>query len=278
MKFYGRSQEVAESIVERFKSGNVAEPMKQILLQGTEVPMQSWSWNNRFVLYITGHTDARGFRQWADVGRSVKGSKATGYILVRSNIRKRVKNEITGKEEEEEEITVTTGFGTTPVWDISVTSGKPLQTPESHKRLLEALPLIEVARQWGVNVKTISPANLGYLGYYSRSSNEIAVGTVNLRTWLHELMHKADEVNGTKTEAPNHWRSEAVAELGACVLAHMLNLSGDIDEGGAWEYIKHQAKGDTSEAIKICMQVLKRVGNVVDLIIRTASEVELATA
>ncbi len=278
-KYYGKSEEVGLSIVQRFQAGTVAEPLKQVLLSGTEVPMNGWSFNNRFVLIITGHTDARGIKQWASVGRSIKGSKATGYIMVpySRTFTKLVVTPETGREEEKK-VTVITGYGTTPVWDVSVTSGEPLQTPEEHKRILEALPLMEVARAWGVDVKTISPANLGYLGYYANDRNEIAVGTVNVRTWLHELMHKADFVNGTKVEPPNHWRSEAVADLGACVLAHMLGLQ-EVDEGGAWEYnIKAQAKGDKLEAINICMQVIKRVGAVVDLILTTAEKQEAAVA
>jgi hypothetical protein len=166
-------------------------------------------------------------------------------------------------------------MGTQAVWDISVTHGEPLQVPEEHIRVLESLPLIEVAEQWGVSVKTVSPAGLGYLGYYSPTRDEIAVGTVNVRTWLHELVHKADYLNGTKTEEPNHWRSEAVAELGSCVLAHMLGLD-EVDEGGAWEYIKAQAKGNDKEAINICLQVLKRVGEVVNLILEAAEAAQPA--
>ena len=48
-----------------------------------------------------------------------------------------------------------------------------------------------------------------------RRGASIALGVENLSTWAHEFIHAADDRLGHLTENGQHWRAEAVAELGA---------------------------------------------------------------
>jgi hypothetical protein len=55
------------------------------------------------------------------------------------------------------------------------------------------------------------------------------VGVKNLATFAHELLHSADDRNGTMTENGQQWRSETVAELGGAVLLRLLGFEDDVD-------------------------------------------------
>ena len=277
-KYYGKSQEIAQSVLERFKSGNVAEPLKMVLLSDNRTPMAKWSFLNQFVCILSGCTDARGIKQWAKVGRKVTGEKARTYILAPLTKTIRKTNAKTGEEETSSYVY---GFKSIPVWDVEQTHGDPLpeeDEPEDHKRTLESLPLLNVAEEWGVKVLTQGVQGSGYLGYYSRGADVIVTGVENPIVFLHELVHKADYLNGTKVEEPNHPTSEAVAQLGACILAHMIGLGEQADEGFTWKYIQQQAGSDNDKAVKLCTQVLDRTCKVVNLILETAEAAKVAAA
>ena len=55
---------------------------------------------------------------------------------------------------------------------------------------MNSLPLIEVARAWGLNVDAYNGLNSAAKGKYVRKT-AIAVGVKNLATWDHELIHAA---------------------------------------------------------------------------------------
>ena len=76
---------------------------------------------------------------------------------------------------------------------------------------MNSLPLIEVARTWGLDVDAYNGLEGAPNGKYMRKK-AIAVGVKNLSTW-HELIHAADDRLGNLTERGQHWRSEVVAEL-----------------------------------------------------------------
>lgn len=273
MKYFGRSKEVAEALLQQFENGDVAAPLKMVLLSNPGLPQGNWSWTNQFITMMMGCTDARGFKQWQKVGRRV-ASGPRAYIRV--PLMNRYKTE--DKEGNEETRQYIYACKTVPVWDVAQTSGDDLEEPEDHAALLEALPLMAVAEAWGVKVKAIGVQNKGFLGWYNPTFDEIAIGTENVIVWLHELFHKGDFQNQTKMEPANHWRSETVAQLGACVLAHMLGIGDQADEGMTWQYIKKQVGTDTDKAVTACTQVLNRVCEVAQLIMKTADELAAVDA
>jgi hypothetical protein len=73
-------QEVAQQILDAFKAGTIPSALAQIFLHhksNSDSPASRWSWRNQLIAAIAGHFDARGFRQWQQVGRSVrKGERA----------------------------------------------------------------------------------------------------------------------------------------------------------------------------------------------------------
>ena len=88
---------------------------------------------------LAGHADARGFRQWQEVGRWVRKGEKSFTIL--APVLKTVRDEATGKEKE-----ALLGFRGIPVFGFGQTDGRPLPPadPDTAARLTG-----EYAAQWG---------------------------------------------------------------------------------------------------------------------------------
>ena len=136
---------------------------------------------------------------------------------------------------------------------------------------LNRLPLIDVARRWGLSVEAYSGQPRGSHGKY-RWRQAIALGVENLSTWAHELLHAADDRLGNLTERGQHWRSETVAELGGAVLLTTLGIKQEADVGGCWEYVSAYAKDAQIEPVTACQRVLKRICDAVALVLDTAEK------
>jgi hypothetical protein len=123
MKFYGKAQEVAEKILEAFKSGNLPKALAPVFVRRKDdVPCRQWSWGNQLLCMLHGTSDARGMKQWNDVGRKVKkGSKAFD-ILVPLTKTILVKDE----KGEERNIPVVYGFRCAAVFGVESPEGAEL--------------------------------------------------------------------------------------------------------------------------------------------------------
>lgn len=268
-----RVQAVAESIVNAFKTGELPKALAQLFLDvcPEDSPTRTWSWRNRLVVALRGEKDARGFRQWKRVGRSVKRGERAFHIL--GPIQRKIEeiDEATGETQESH---IVTGFVTIPVFGYSQTEGEPLAIDAREAELLETLPLLEVARAWGLEVTT-TPFGipLGFLGRYS-PGQRITLAVENLSTWAHELVHAAEDRLGLLLESSKAER-EVVAELGGAVLLECLGEESASDRGGAWEYIERQAK-TPKEALRLCTSLLDRTCAAVSLILETARKLEVS--
>lgn len=134
---------------------------------------------------------------------------------------------------------------------------------------MESLPLIEVAKAWGLGVSCYNGQPGEAQGKYYRGK-AIALGVQNLSTFFHELMHAADDRLGNLTEKPLHWRSETVAEFGGAILAKCLGLDYDADLGGAYQYVSRYAKEAGKSPESACMDCLDRLCKAVALVLETA--------
>ena len=265
MKFYGKAEESAKVILEAFRNPNsLPKPLAQVFIHRKDnVPCRAWSWRNQLLVALQGHKDARGFRQWEEVGRWVKKGERAFYIL--SPLSKKVEDAKTGEEK-----TVIYGFRGTAVFGYEQTNGGPLPPGDPEAvRWVEALPLVGVAKEWGLLVESFNGKGSSYLGAYRHHSG-IALGVKNLSTWAHELVHAADHRNGKLSELGQHWRKETVAELGGAVLLQILGYPHDADLGGCWKYIQSYAERAGLEVIDACGKVLQRTCEAVALILDTA--------
>src|SRR5712664_2435050 len=72
-----RANSELEKIVELFSSKQLPDLCVKALINAPEKPSSKWSLGNQLLMLVAGTTDARGFRQWNEVGRWVgKGAKA----------------------------------------------------------------------------------------------------------------------------------------------------------------------------------------------------------
>jgi hypothetical protein len=268
MQFYRKAESAASQILEAFQSGNLPQALAPIFIRRKDnVPCRAWSWSNQLLAALHGTSDARGYRQWQEVGRQVKKGEKSFPILVPIVRKRTTENRETGQEEE---TTYLAGFTSAPVFGIEQTEGDPLPAPDPEVTTwLDSLPLLEVAREWGLSIDAYNGRPGAPLGKY-RHGRGIALGVQNLSTWAHEMCHAADDRLGNLQERGQHWRSETVAELGGAILLEILGYQRESDRGGCWEYVKAYAADARIEPTAACQRVLKRTCDAVALILDTA--------
>src|SRR5262245_20068931 len=131
-KFLGAASTAAEAIVEAFANPtSLPKPLAQMFLdRNDDTPCSKWSWRNRFLVALHGFSDARGFRQWHQVGRQVKRGEKAFYIL--SPCTRTAVDQETGEKKQ-----VVFGFKGTPVFGLEQTEGDPLPAadPDAEKWL-----------------------------------------------------------------------------------------------------------------------------------------------
>jgi antirestriction factor ArdC-like protein len=273
MAFFGHAKTAAESILRAFENANdLPKPLAQIFIRRKDSPhCRRWSWGNQLLMILNGYTDARGFRQWQEVGRNVKRGEKAFYIL--GPVMKKLRDKDTGEEK-----LFVVGFKGVPVFGLQQTEGRPLQSGDPDiENWIASLPLLAVAKRWGLAVGTFDGQGMGFLGRYLHGE-AIEVGVKNLSTWAHELIHAADDRNGRLKERGQHWRSETVAELGGAVLLEILGFKHESDLGGCFSYIQTYAQKEEIGVTEACMKVLDRTCAAVGLILDTAEQMKLDIA
>jgi hypothetical protein len=245
--------EVLGLILKAFEDGQIPEAVAHSTFPPANVPMNKWSFMNRTLVFLSGTSDARGFRQWQDANRFVKkGSKAI-YILVPI---------IKKKKEEDEEKTLLYGFRTAPVFKVEDTDGEPLDYEQLE---LPELPLITKAEEWGISVKAV-PGNYRYYGYFSPTRQEIGLASKDECVFFHELVHTAESrlIDLKTGQDP---LQEIVAELGAEALCHLAGKSGSKYLGNSYQYISEYAKKLNLSPYQACLKVLSRTEKALNLIL-----------
>ncbi len=278
MKLQKGALTVANRILDSFKAGTVAKPLATVYInRDLDRPMNRWSARNQLGCYLAGDTDARGFRQWQQVGRHVvKGNHCHSWI-VNPLVTKKAKAQASDPDE-----TYVRGFRTTPVYDVSQTDGEPMPDQEENRARLDAFPLVDVARAWGIEVATYDGLPGLIRGSYNQRVREgvvigqkITIGVENPNTFLHELMHAADARAGglplVNQEGPAKVLTEAVAQLGASVLAHLVNLPDIADEGKTWAYISSYAKEVKLDPHAVCAKAISRLDAAIQQITEEAN-------
>lgn len=267
---HGKASEIAEKILQAFREpSRLPAALAPVFIRRKDaIPCNSWSWGNRLIVSLYGHTDARGYRRWQQVNRFVREGERAIHIL--APITKKI-------EAAEEERCVTVGFRATPVFGLEQTDGEPLSTGDpGTDTWLANLPLREVAAEWGVAIDTFNGRRFAPLGSFR--PGRIALGVQNAATWCHELVHAADHRNGNLAEYGQHWRSETVAEFGGAVLLKLLGQDAEADLGGCWDYISAYSKSAGVHPLTACQRVLKRTCEAICLILDTAERLKARPA
>ena len=246
---------VLNSILDRFRSGDIPAAVAYAMFPIPDIPSAKWSLLNRTVMFLAGTQDARGFRQWQQAKRHVKKGAKAFHILVPCIYKKE-----DGAGEEREFLG---GFKCSPVFRYEDTTGEELDYRQIE---LPALPLMERAQEWGIAVKAV-PGNYRYYGYYSQDRREIGLATRDECVFFHELAHSAHEkVKGTLKSGQDPFQ-EIVAELSAQALCKIVGKESRDTLGNSYRYIENYAGKIKIDPLAACSKVLGQVEQVLSLIL-----------
>ena len=255
---------VLETILERFKSGDIPEAVTYSLFPIPDIPSAKWSFLNKLIMHLSNTADARGIRQWNKAGRTVKKGARAIYILVPRMIKTNTNND------ENEEKTALKGFLAKPVFRSEDTEGEPLAYEKEMS--LPDLPLMEKAKQWDISVAATFPHYHAY-GSYAPDAKEILLATPEEIVFFHELSHAAHERVIEKLKPGQMWDQEVTAELCAQALTRLVGRQPQNNLGNSYRYIEGYAKEAGLSPLSACLHVLSSVEKVLSLIL-SEGEVE----
>jgi len=269
-KANGKVEKAIKQLLECFQSGKLPAAIARTVIQkrsGGGKPSDRWSLGNNILMLIHGTNDARGYRQWEDVGRRVKKGAKAFYILGPCTKKKVVKVTDENGEEKEEEKVIITGFKAIPVFRYEDTEGKEIPMVDYAPKDLP--PLINVARKFGIEIQ-YAPFSEKFFGCYNPGAKLITLCTHDVKTFFHELAHA---VHGTfKTLKTGQDRDqEIIAETVAAVLCQLYDVDGYIPH--SYSYIAGYAQSKSAdETVKAIMKVLADVERILNIILAAAEE------
>ena len=131
MKTYRRAKEAVNQIIEAFKEGTIPEAMSQQFINwNSDIPCRKWSPCNQLLVALAGFSDARGYRQWQDVGRQVQKGQKGVPILIPLHYKVEDEDE-RGDDEPEYRLA---GFSSAIVFGKQQTEGDPVPGEEENDR------------------------------------------------------------------------------------------------------------------------------------------------
>jgi len=81
---FEKARQALQSILTRFETCDIPEVIAYSTFSIPNIPSASWPLLNRILMVIAGTQNARGFRQWMELGRHVqKGSNAFTILAPR---------------------------------------------------------------------------------------------------------------------------------------------------------------------------------------------------
>jgi hypothetical protein len=251
-----RASSELEKIVQLFSSQQLPDLCAKALIAAPEKPSSKWSFGNQLLMLLAGTADARGYRQWKEVGRHVRQGSRAFYILGPVFVEKHVDE---SAEEEDETVEVLVGFRTIPVFKYENTEGAELPTYTPR----DPPPLLDVAERFGMKVNYLR-LSAGVYGLTDYERQIITLATEDWTVFWHELAHAIHRSYEPKTGHGQETEAETVAQLVAATLAR---LYGRPDDSFSWTYIASQARSASPQQVgRLCMRVLDRTKKVLDLI------------
>ena len=258
MQVNEKVSELINSLLTDFKEPDSLDRIAMHLIPPDDRPCAKWSWLNRLLVLIRSTEDARGFKQWGDIGRSVKGGSKAIHILI-PNMRTVTKKNAAGEEEKKK---VLTGFSRLPVFRVEDTNGKPVDYPNVTPP--EPPMLLGVAKFWGIDVQygaLLSKAQ----GDWNGKAGQIRLASHDAAVFFHELVHAGQQVVSGKQVKGTDPKQEVIAEFGAAILMRLYGIKG---EGNAYDYIRRysDAMGEP-DVSRACMTVLSQTQKIVTKIL-----------
>ena len=247
-----------EKIVALFSTKQLPDLCAKALISAPAKPSSNWSMGNQLLMLLAGTDDARGYRQWNEVGRHVKAGAKAFRILGPVFVKKRL--ESTDPDYEKgDEAEVLVGFRAIPVFRYQDTEGAELPTYKPR----DPPPLLEVAEKFGMRVNYMR-LSAGVYGYSDYERKIIGLATESWDVFWHELAHTIHRSFEPKTGHAQEPVAETIAQLVAATLARLYGKPAD---SFSWTYIASQAQTSNPQQVgRLCMRVLERAKKVLELI------------
>lgn len=252
---------VLDQVIEQFKTADIPAVISYSMFPIPNIPSAKWSLMNHLIMFFSGTTDARGYRQWLEVNRHVKKGAKSFNILVPCFKKQ--------KDTQDNEVVALIGFTSGSVFRLEDTDGELL---DYQKLVLPELPLIEKAKEWGISVNAV-PGNFQHYGYYNPDKKIIALATPEEKTFFHELCHCADEKIKGKLKNGQDPLQEIIAELGAHTLCRIVGKDGDKYFGNSYRYIESYAKDLNITPHTAVLRVVSDVDKILKLILEREVEI-----
>ena len=259
-----RANSELEKVVRLFASKELPDLCAKALINAPERPSSKWSFGNQLLMLLAGTSDARGFRQWTEVGRWVGRDMKAIWIL--GPVRKKVMQEATegGDEQGLEAKEVLIGFKAIPVFRYEDTDGQelPVYQPRSPP------PLLDVAERFGMKVQYVLLAP-GMYGATDHTNKTIVLASEDWDVFFHELGHAIHRSFEPKSGHGQESEAETIAQLVAATLARLYGRPAD---SFSWSYIAMYAQSNSPQMVgRLCMRVLDRTKKVLELVYPTPS-------
>lgn len=251
MNIWGSKKALAalERVEARIKGGELPVILSQALIElPPDAPARGWTTRNQIMAAATtGHGDARGYQQWAALGRKV--TRPGGRIFVPQYRKVEEEDGTTRKVLVAFKLVAVHGFDATiPDPDFE---GEPFNPDYKPK---EMPPLMEIAERLGVSVEW-APTGPIRAGFYTPAAKRIVLGDYDHATYFHELGHALQDKLGLLVGA-SKLEKEAEAELFATVIS---SLYGVDREGSCWEYVSQYAKEPTKAIERATANVARMI-------------------
>jgi len=246
-----KARRVLDSLVDAFDCPEVlVDTLARATLIPNSSPCRKWSPANRILTALHGTGDARGYRQWQQVGRQVRrGAKSFSILVPRFK-----------QDEDDEERLI--GFIAAPVFRLEDTEGDLL--PETEPTRIPRLR--ELADELGIKVRYSGVVSDRVLGAYGQ--DRITLYTHDLSTFYHELSHALHSRTGLLRDGrtkEDRRDNETVAEVTAAVLVKI--FEGEEVGKQAIEYIQAYGAGKAH-----LLGLLQEIQTVLDYAFRRSTE------
>jgi hypothetical protein len=230
------------------------EKVARAVFKGDSIPADKWSFLNRILMFLHDTEDARGFKQWQQVGRYVKKGSKAFYIIGPVTRKITAEKTLESGETVREEKQILAGFKAIPVFRIEDTDGAPIIREEFQVYI--PCEFSGIIQELGIKVRPERFCGAAY-GSYNLLNKEIRLASPDIEVFLHELSHAVDDrLTGLKPGQKKD--QEVTAEFSAAVIAHLMGYK--ISLGNVREYIEHYS-------FRELMNCLGRIEKIVSYVI-----------
>lgn len=251
-----RANKELEKIVQLFSSKQLPDLCVKALIAAPQKPSSNWSMGNQLLMLLAGTSDARGYRQWQEVGRHVMQGKHAFNILGPVLVQKPVDE---SADDKDESVQVLVGFRAISVFKYEDTEGTELPTYAPK----DPPPLLDVAERFGMRVNYLR-LSAGVYGMTDYERKVISLATESWDVFFHELAHALYRSFEPKTGHGQETEAETIAQLIAATLARLYGKPAD---SFSWTYIASQAQSSSPQKVgRLCLRVLDRAKKILDLI------------